>query len=65
MSSRPYDWTKEIHDHSYDDIIHLSRPISRKHPPMSMEARAAQFSPYDALSGYSDEIKKRARIKDG
>lgn len=65
MSNRPYTWQEKEYDHSYDDIIHLHRPISKKHPPMSMEARAAQFSPYDALAGYSDEIKETARITDG
>ncbi len=65
MSNRPYTWTEKACDHSYDDIIHLSRPVSKKHKPMSMAARAAQFSPYDALTGYSDEIKETARITDG
>lgn len=65
MSNRPYTWEKKNVDHSYDDIIHLSRPKSKKHPPMSMEARAAQFSPYDALTGYSDQIAETARITDG
>ena len=65
MSNRSYTWEEKSYDHSYDDILHLSRPVSAKHPPMPMEARAAQFSPYDALSGYSDEIKETARITDG
>lgn len=65
MSNRPYTWQEKEYDHSYDDIIHLHRPKSKKHPPMPMEARAAQFSPYDALAGYSDEIKETARITDG
>ena len=65
MSNRSYTWEEKSYDHNYDDILHLSRPVSKDHPPMSMEARAAQFSPYDALSGYSDEIKETARITDG
>lgn len=65
MSNRSYTWEEKSYDHNYDDILHLSRPVSKRHPPMSMEARAAQFSPYDALSGYSDEIKETARITDG
>ena len=65
MSNRPYKWQEKEYDHSYDDIMHLTRPKSKSHPPMSMEARAAQFSPYDALQGYSDEIKETARITDG
>ena len=44
----------------YDDIIHLSRPISH-HPRMSDLQRAAQFSPFAALSGYEDAIEEQAR----
>jgi hypothetical protein len=65
MSNRPYTWVEKEYDHSYDDIMPLTRPKSKNHPPMSMGARAAQFSPYDALTGYSDEIKETARITDG
>lgn len=65
MSNRPYKWEEKNADHSYDDIINLSRPKSMKHSPMSIEARAAQFSPYDALTGYSDQIAETARITDG
>lgn len=35
----------------YQDIIRLSRPVSRKHPPMPREERAKQFSPFVALKG--------------
>lgn len=42
--------------HRYDDIIHLSRPIS-KHPPLSRASRAAQFSPFAALEGHSSLVK--------
>lgn len=65
MSNRSYTWEEKDYDHSYDDILPLSRPMSKKHPPMPMEARAAQFSPYDALTGYSEEIKETARLTDG
>mgnify|MGYP003182410222 FL=1 len=34
----------------YDDIIDLPRPKS-KHEPMPMSDRAAQFSPFAALTG--------------
>ena len=46
----------------YDDIIHLSRPVSSKHPPMPMEKRAAQFSPFAALTGYDDAVVEAANI---
>ena len=45
----------------YDDIIHLSRPFSTKHPPMPMEKRAAQFSPFAALTGYEAMACEAAR----
>lgn len=46
----------------YDDIIHLPRPISRTHPPMSMRDRAAQFSPFAALSGHEAALAETARL---
>lgn len=45
----------------YEDIINISRPIS-KHPPMSLNNRSAQFAPFSALTGYSEKIKEVARI---
>ena len=39
---------------NYDDIIDLARPVSKKHLPMPMEKRAAQFSPFAALTGYEE-----------
>ena len=46
----------------YDDIINLSHHISTKHPQMSLEARAAQFAPFAALTGYEDEIAKVEKL---
>ena len=48
----------------YDDIIDLPHPVSEKHPHMSMYDRAAQFSPFDALTGYSESIDETARTTD-
>ena len=45
----------------YDDIIDLPRPKS-KHEPMPMSDRAAQFSPFAALTGYGDAIDETARL---
>lgn len=45
----------------YDDIINMNRPISTKHPPMSLLDRAAQFSPFAALTGHEDAIREKAR----
>lgn len=47
---------------AYEDIIHLSRPVSKAHVPMSLPDRAAQFSPFAALSGYEDALAETARL---
>lgn len=46
----------------YADIINLPHPISKKHPQMSMYDRAAQFSPFAALTGYEDSVNEVARL---
>jgi hypothetical protein len=48
----------------YDDIIHLPRPVSRRHAPMSLIDRAAQFAPFAALTGYDAAIRETARLTD-
>lgn len=48
----------------YADIIDLPHHTSDKHPRMSAIARAAQFSPFAALTGYDAEIKETARLTD-
>lgn len=48
----------------YADIIHLEHPTSKRHPRMSMEERAAQFSPFAALTGHSDAIRETERLTD-
>ena len=48
----------------YDDIIHLPRPVSRKRSPMSNLDRAAQFSPFAALTGYDAVIAETGRLTD-
>ena len=47
---------------SYDDIIDLPRHISKTRPKMDLIDRAAQFSPFAALTGYEAAIKETARI---
>ena len=44
----------------YDDIIRLPHPDSPKHPRMSLYDRAAQFSPFAALTGYEKVIDQKA-----
>ena len=48
----------------YDDIIHLSRPVSQRHAPMTVRDRAAQFAPFAALTGYDDVIEESGRLTD-
>ncbi len=45
----------------YDEIINLPHHQSTKHPRMSNYDRAAQFSPFAALTGYDDAVKETAR----
>ena len=46
----------------YGDIIHLPHPVSEKHPRMPMQDRAAQFSPFAALTGYEEAIYETGRL---
>ena len=46
----------------YEDIINLPHHISKKHPQMTMESRAAQFAPFAALVGYEDAVEETARL---
>lgn len=48
----------------YENIINLEHHVSEKHPQMSREARAAQFAPFAALTGYDTAIKEAARLTD-
>jgi len=50
-----------VTDFPYEDIINMQRPISN-HPSMSRENRAAQFSPFAALTGHSDAIAETQRL---
>lgn len=48
----------------YDDIIDLPHYRSATREPMPVEARAAQFSSFAALSGHEDAIEETARFTD-
>lgn len=48
----------------YDDMIPLPHPTSAKHPRMPAADRAAQFSPFAALTGYEAAIRETARLTD-
>lgn len=47
---------------NYEDIIELPHHVSLTHKQMSMRDRAAQFSPFAALTGYEDVIEETARV---
>ena len=47
---------------NYDDIINLPHHVSKTHPQMSLHDRAAQFSPFAALTGHEEEINESARL---
>ena len=47
--------------HRYDDIIGLPRFVSRGRKHMSNYDRAAQFAPFDALTGYDEAIEETGR----
>ena len=49
------------YNHEYDDIINLEHHKSKKHPPMSLYARSAQFAPFAALTGYEEAVTETAR----
>lgn len=48
----------------YDDIIHLPHHVSATRPHMSAIDRAAQFSPFAALTGHGAAVKETARLTD-
>ena len=59
------EWAFKVPSHAYDDIIHLPHHVSSVHPPMSLHDRAAQFSPFAALSGFEGEIRETERLTEG
>ena len=48
----------------YADIIDLPHHQSKTRPHMSLYDRAAQFSPFAALTGYDDMVREEARLTD-
>ncbi len=49
---------------NYKDIINLSYPALKTRPGMSVYNRAAQFSPFAALTGYDEAVRETARFTD-
>ena len=50
--------------HKYDDIIYLPRPVAEGRARMSDYDRAAQFSPFAALTGFDAAIEETGRLTD-
>ena len=48
----------------YDDMINLPNPTPTCRPRMSAIDRAAQFSPFAALTGYEAVVEEAARLTD-
>lgn len=48
----------------YDDMLSMPHHVSSKHPRMSLHDRAAQFSPFAALTGYQSVLGETARLTD-
>ena len=48
----------------YDMLNRKSRVYTAKHPPIPNAARAAQFAPFAALTGYEDTVRETARRTD-
>ena len=49
-------------EHNYDDIINLPHPTSQKYPRMAAMDRAAQFSPFAALTGYEKALEETQEL---
>ena len=49
---------KRVFDNHYEDIISLPHHVSTTRKQMTMLERAAQFSPFAALTGYNDAVKE-------
>ena len=52
------------YDPKYDDILNLPHPVSKRRGRMSNIDRAAQFSPFAALTGFDATIGEAARLTD-
>ena len=48
-------------NNKYDDMLHMPHHVSKTHPRMSMHNRAAQFSPFAALTGFESIIQETSR----
>lgn len=54
--------TIQCDNKDYSDIINLEHPTSKTHPRMSLEVRAAQFSPFAALTGLEEKMEETGEM---
>ena len=54
--------TAQTNHSKYEDIIHLPHHVSPTRPQMDRLDRAAQFSPFAALTGYEEAVEETARL---
>ncbi len=47
----------------YSDMLDMPHHVSKRHPQMSLEKRAAQFAPFEALTGLEEKLDDTARHK--
>ena len=55
---------KRIFNDNYEDIIDMPHHISPTRKHMTMVERAAQFSPFAALTGHQDAVKETERLNE-
>ena len=54
-------WEDIKNNFPYEDILYFEHPTSKNHPRQSREARAGQFAPFAALTGYKEAVKEVSR----
>ena len=55
---------RRVFDDNYDDMLDMPHHVSKVHPQMTMQQRAAQFSPFAALSGHGEAVQEAQRLTD-
>ena len=53
---------RERKTEDYTDILYHAHHVSARHTPMPLSDRAAQFSPFAALTGYGEAVEETARF---
>ena len=62
ITNKADNWEMRNIVNGYEDIINKSRPVNNRHKRMSNYERAAQFSPFAALTGLGAAISETARL---